>query len=125
MTVWFVSRHRGAVAWAQRNGLTVDRWAQHLDPELIQPGDTVAGTLPVQLAARVCERGGLYLHLRLELPMEARGHELQADELEKFGARLEPYFVVRDASPKPSHSDAITRDDQLGGNEIENPGTSS
>ncbi len=95
MTVWFVSRHPGAVAWAQRQGLTVERWVQHLDPEIIQAGDTVIGTLPMQLAACVCERGGRYLHLRLDLPMEARGLELQADDLDKFGASLEPYFVAK------------------------------
>ena len=98
MTTWFVTRHPGAVAWAQRRGLAVDRQLAHLAPEQIAPGDTVIGTLPVNLVARVCARGGRYLHLSLDLPAEARGRELTADELERYGARLEAY-VARPATP--------------------------
>lgn len=98
MTTWFVTRHPGAVAWAQRRGLAVDRQLAHLDPEQIAPGDTVIGTLPVNLVARVCARGGRYLHLSLDLPAEARGRELTADELERYGARLEAY-VAKPATP--------------------------
>ena len=94
MTTWFVTRHPGAVAWAQRRGLAVDRQLAHLAPEQIAPGDTVIGTLPVNLIARVCARGGRYLHLSLDLPAEARGRELTADELERYGARLEAYVVT-------------------------------
>ncbi len=63
MTVYFISRHSGAVAWAEEQGLTVDRMIAHLDIDQIQPGDTVIGTLPVHLAAQVCERGAYYHHL--------------------------------------------------------------
>ncbi|WP_374240749.1 CRISPR-associated protein Csx16 [Zoogloea sp.] len=98
MTTWFVTRHPGAVAWAQRRGLAVDRQLAHLAPEQIAPGDTVIGTLPVNLVARVCARGGRYLHLSLDLPAEARGRELTADELERYGARLEAY-VAKPATP--------------------------
>ena len=52
MTTYFVSRHPGAVAWAARRGLAVDAYLAHLDPQQIQPGDTVIGILPVHLAAR-------------------------------------------------------------------------
>ena len=98
MTTWFVTRHPGAVAWAQRRGLAVDRQLAHLAPEQIAPGDTVIGTLPVNLVARVCARGGRYLHLSLDLPAEARGRELTADELERYGARLEAY-VAKPTTP--------------------------
>ena len=98
MSTWFITRHPGAVAWAQRRGLAVDRQLAHLAPEQIAPGDTVIGTLPVNLVARVCARGGRYLHLSLDLPAEARGRELTADELERYGARLEAY-VAKPATP--------------------------
>lgn len=98
MTTFFVTRHPGAIEWAQRHGLAVDRQLAHLDPEQIAPGDTVIGVLPVNLAARVCARGGHYLNLSLDLPAEARGQELTADELERYGARLEGY-VINPASP--------------------------
>jgi CRISPR-associated protein Csx16 len=94
MTIWFVSRHPGAVAWAARQGLAVDRWVPHLQVEEVQPGDTVAGTLPVQLAADVCARGARYLHLSIDLPAELRGRELDADELAHHGARLEGFDVL-------------------------------
>ena len=70
MTVYFITRHSGAVAWAREEGIEAAQLIDHLDVELIQPGDTVVGTLPVNLAASVCARGGSYLHLSLELPPE-------------------------------------------------------
>lgn len=93
MTTWFISRHPGTLEWAARQGLEVDRQAAHLDPALIQPGDVVIGTLPVNLAAEVCARGARFYNLSLDLPPEARGRELSADELERYGARIEGYFV--------------------------------
>jgi len=95
MTTYFVSRHPGAVEWAARQGIAVDQLVAHLDPEIVQPGDVVIGTLPVNLAAEVCARGARYLNLSLDLPPEARGRELTADELETFGARVEEYLVER------------------------------
>jgi CRISPR-associated protein Csx16 len=90
---WFVSRHPGAVEWAARRGLAVDRQVAHLDIAEVRVGDTVIGTLPVNLAAEVCERGARYLNLSLDLPEAARGRELTADELEHYGARIEPFVV--------------------------------
>jgi CRISPR-associated protein Csx16 len=93
-TTFFISRHPGAVEWAHRQGLAVDHWLAHLDPAVVQPGDTVAGTLPIHLAAQVCARGGRYLHLSLDLPAHLRGRELSAQELNETGARLERYAVA-------------------------------
>lgn len=90
---FFVSRHYGAIEWAQRQGLAIDEQCAHLDPEQIQPGDLVIGTLPIHLAARICARGGRYLHLALDVPAEARGRELSVDELERHHARLQEFSV--------------------------------
>jgi len=95
MTTWFVSRHHGAVEWARRQGFEVDRVVPHLQPEMIESGDVVIGSLPVNLAAEVCARGGRYCHLSLCLPAELRGCELSADDLEVLGARVEMYRVER------------------------------
>ena len=93
MTNWFVTRHPGAVEWAARKGLHIDRHVTHLDPDTVAPGDTVIGILPVHLVARLCVRGARYLHLSLDLPATARGRELSADELEAHGARLQAFIV--------------------------------
>lgn len=92
---WFVSRHPGAVDWARRQDIVVDEQVEHLDPERVEAGDRVIGTLPVHLAARICERRAEYLHLSLDLPPEKRGQELSADELDAAGARLEAFSVRR------------------------------
>lgn len=99
MTVWFVSRHPGAVEWARTQALTVDRWVPHLEPEAVQAGDIVAGTLPVHMAAAVCARGARYLHMSLTLPPAWRGRELSRDELEMAGARLDEFTI--EAAPGP------------------------
>jgi len=101
MTTLFVSRHPGALDWAAGEGVAVDAVIAHLDPETIQPGDVVIGTLPIHLAAQVCERGGRYLHLSLELPPEQRGRELSAADLRRLGARLEEFRVIPGAMAPP------------------------
>jgi CRISPR-associated protein Csx16 len=93
MTTYFVTRHPGAIEWAAHRGLKVDKQLDHLDVALIEPGDTVIGILPVNLAAEVCARGGRFFNLSLTVPPEARGRELSADELGQFGAQLEEYRV--------------------------------
>jgi len=94
MTTYFVTRHPGARDWAAEQGITVDLLVSHMDPEGIQPGDVVLGTLPVNLAARVCERGARYLHLSLELPPTLRGRELSTEDMRTLGARLEEFRIM-------------------------------
>jgi len=93
MTTYLVTRHPGAIEWAKRQGIDVDQHISHIDPEMIESGDVVIGTLPVNLAAAVCARGGHYWHLSLSLPPEIRGQELNADELDQYGARLDEYSI--------------------------------
>lgn len=95
MTAYFVTRHPGARDWAAEEGLTVECVLAHLDPAIIGPGDLVIGSLPVNLAAEVCARGGRYLHLSLDLPPELRGRELSAEQMRACGARVEDYQVSR------------------------------
>ena len=109
MTTYFVSRHPGAIAWAERQGLPVDQQIRHLEISSIQAGDTVIGTLPMNLAARVCESGGRYIHLTLELPLEKRGQELSADDLDHYGAVVEEYLVRKRPviSPLNNFNDSV------------------
>ena len=93
MTTFFVTRHPGAVLWAQQEGIAVDRQIDHLDIEDIRPGDTVIGSLPVNLAADVCDKQARYIHLILELPFEWRGKELSVEDMKRFGAKLQQYQI--------------------------------
>ena len=90
---WFVSRHPGAIEWAKRQGLAIDRWVTHLDPATVSAGDTVVGTLPVNLAAEVCNRGIRYLHLSVSMPLTLRGQELSAEQLLAASAELKAFRV--------------------------------
>lgn len=95
MTTYFVSRHPGARDWAMESGILVDEVVAHLDTALVGEGDTVIGSLPVNLAAEVCRRGARYLHLSLMLPAELRGRELDAAQMRACGARIEAYHIER------------------------------
>ena len=97
--VWLVTRHPGAAEWCRRQGLAPEREVAHLDPGQVQAGDVVVGTLPVHLVAALNEKGARYVHLAVEVPPEARGKELSAEDLERFGARLEAYSVRSEEPP--------------------------
>ena len=105
VTTYFVTRHPGATEWAIAHGLHVDETVAHLDARAVEPGDIVVGSLPVNLAAEVCRRGGRYLHLSLVLPLDERGRELTADQMHEFGARIDEYRIelVGGLSREPSH----------------------
>jgi len=95
MTTYFISRHAGALAWAEAQGFQVDQQLAHFDVDVVKAGDTVLGTLPVNLIAEVNARGGRYFHLTLELPADKRGTEISAADMAQFGARLEEYRAQR------------------------------
>ncbi|MBF0141559.1 MAG: CRISPR-associated protein Csx16 [Magnetococcales bacterium] len=95
MTVYFVSRHPGALAWAGAQGIVVDVRLEHLELEQIEAGDWVIGSLPVNMAAKICDLGGRYFHLSLEVPQRWRGKELSLQEMTACGARLEEYRISK------------------------------
>lgn len=95
MTIWFVSRHPGALEWMQHEGIAFDEHVSHLDVSRIAPGDVVMGTLPIHLAAEVQACGAAYWHLELHVPSGKRGQELSAGELRTMGSTLRPYRVER------------------------------
>jgi CRISPR-associated protein Csx16 len=94
MTTWFISGHVGAHEWALRRGIAAEMVA-HLDPVRVTAGDKVIGTLPVAIAAEVCAKGAAYWHLTLALPAEARHRELSADDMDRYGAKIEQFDVKR------------------------------
>lgn len=98
MTSYFISRHAGALVWLQQQSITVDQQLAHLEIDRIQAGDTVIGTLPINLVAELNARGARYLHLTLDLPAEIRGQELTAETMRTLGARLEAYAAQKFSS---------------------------
>lgn len=66
---------------------------EHLDLSVLQPGDEVLGTLPLQMASKVFQKGAYYYHLVVDTPFSKRGVELSAEDLERFGVRFEPFEV--------------------------------
>ena len=97
MTTYFVTRHQGAIDWAALNGIRA-RQISHFDHEILNVGDQVLGTLPVNLAAIVCSKGAEYWHLVLDIPPDRRGEELSAEALLEFGAKLQRFAVEEIAS---------------------------
>lgn len=95
MTTYFISRHSGAIAWAESQGFHVDQQLAHFEANVVNAGDSILGTLPVNLIAEVNQRGGRYFHLTLELPAQLRGQELTAEMMQQYGARLEEYTVQK------------------------------
>ena len=95
MTTLFVTRHPGVREWAEQQGIAVERFIEHLEPTAVKAGDVVIGSLPVNLAAQVCASGARYLHLSLDLSLEARGRELTAEEMRRYGAHVKEYRVER------------------------------
>lgn len=93
--ILIVSRHPGALAWLHQQGIEADQYHRHLDSHDIAPGDTVIGTLPIDLAAEVTARGADYWHISLNLPEEWRGQELTAALMERYGARLKRFVIYR------------------------------
>lgn len=93
MTTYFISRHPGARVWISRQNLVIDVWLAHLNVDDIKPGDRVIGTLPLQLAFEVCQRGASYFHLSLNVPAEKRGHELTVEDMQGFSAALRQFVV--------------------------------
>lgn len=94
MTVYCLSRHPGAIDWLREQGVQADVVLEHVDCLSVEPGDTVIGTLPLGLAATLCAAGAEVVALCLELPPEARGRELSAEQMKRYGARLRRFVVL-------------------------------
>jgi CRISPR-associated protein Csx16 len=95
MTTYLITRHAGAVAWVRRQGIGFEE-ASHLDGTFaIKPGDRVIGPLPLSKIADVVAAGACYEAIEMDLPEGARGAELSADQMSRYGARLVRYHVER------------------------------
>lgn len=94
MSVFFVSRHAGAIEWAARQGIKAERLL-HLDIEHVETGDIVIGNLPIQLVSELTARKARFFNLDLTVPEAMRGRELDADTMQALGAKLVEYTAHR------------------------------
>lgn len=93
--IFFVSRHKGAREWISTQSYPIDRMVEHLDISKVHRGDTVIGTLPINLIAELCAKGVCYKHLSLSTPEHLRGKTLTSTQLEELGAVVEEYKVIK------------------------------
>ena len=95
MAVWFISRHKGAIDWIKQQSLQIDRFESHLNVDDIQADDTVIGTLPIHLAAKVCTKGAKFYFLSVNVSQDRRGTELTAEELIAQQCAIEPFYIQK------------------------------
>ncbi|WP_044469482.1 CRISPR-associated protein Csx16 [Mannheimia massilioguelmaensis] len=95
MTTWFISRHTGAIEWTKQQPIQIDRFAEHLDIADVQADDTVIGTLPIHLAAEVCQKGAKFYFLSMNVARHQRGTELTCNQLVKQGCSLQPFYIEK------------------------------
>lgn len=95
MTTYFVTRHAGAKQWATEQGIQVDYLVDHLNIGDLHDGDSVLGSLPVNLVAELNAKGVRYFHLTLPLSEQLRGKEISAELMRELGAKLEEFVVQK------------------------------
>ena len=92
--IYLITRHAGAVQWLKA---VVDEpyvLLAHLHAiNMVQAGDVIIGTLPVNLIAKINRQGARYLHLHIDTRAHLRGQELTAAQLVQLGASLVEYSV--------------------------------
>lgn len=92
---YLVTRHSGAKEWVENKGIAIDQLLEHVDPFQLKAGDTVVGTLPVNLIEKLTHLGVRYYHIKLNLDESHRGKELTAEEMNRLGAEIEEFRVKR------------------------------
>lgn len=96
MTTYFITRHIGALAWAKQQNLSFDTHLEHLlDLNLLNAGDVIIGTLPINLVYQLNVRNVRYIHLSLNIPSHLRGIELNTTQLHECQATLEEFTVQK------------------------------
>lgn len=92
--IYFVSRHPGAIAWIKKQTeWKVDAFITHLDIDTIKAGDIVLGTLPIHLAALVCQKGAEFYFLTVPQEENRRGTEYSIEEMLNMKCFLQRYEV--------------------------------
>lgn len=95
MTTYFITRHHGALDWAKATNIDFDIHLTHLsDDILLNAGDIIIGTLPINIVYKINQMGVRYLHLSIEIPADLRGVELSHEQLLQCNASLQEFIVT-------------------------------
>lgn len=92
-TVIVITRHPGLLEVLREKGVipqSCEDYHSHATPDLVR-GKNVIGVLPLSLAAEAES----ITEITLNLPPEARGKELNADEVRRFMTGVNTYKVTR------------------------------
>jgi CRISPR-associated protein Csx16 len=92
-----ISQHPAEISWV-KSKMHVDEVLNHFtndDISVLTQDHTVIGSLPIRLAAAVCEKGTRYILLCINTLPELHGQELSVEQMDQLGARLEECRVVR------------------------------
>jgi len=86
--ICIVTRHTGAIDWLRAKGFDGDV-VPHLTGDMIRPGNTYIGVLPVPMIQRILETGSrFYLLVMPDVSLVQRDREMTPAEMDKAGARL-------------------------------------
>jgi CRISPR-associated protein Csx16 len=95
MSTYLVTRHQGAIDWLTSKGVKVDGVLAHIESEDdFSPGDVVIGILPVNLIAKLNQKGVRTIVLSLTMPAHLRGQELNMEGMEACEPRLDEYLSM-------------------------------
>lgn len=97
-TTYIVTRHQGAIEWLKQHHLKEEDIKNavvlsHFELNKIWHPAKVIGTLPIHLVEVICRNGGTYHNLTMDLPPEARGKEITAEDMSKYNAKLQQFHV--------------------------------
>ncbi|MEH6626617.1 MAG: CRISPR-associated protein Csx16 [Motiliproteus sp.] len=87
----FVTRHAGAIAWLQEQGIAPCVIKSHIELGDIRAGDSVYGVLPIHWIAEISLLDAEYFHLVIPVTSDLRGKELTVAQLNQYGAYLQRY----------------------------------
>lgn len=89
-----VTRHAATAEWLKTHldGNAVEVVGD-FDPETVNDGDVVVGTLPVHIVREIHVRGGEFYSLTLNHTSETRGKELSVEDIERMFGGLTRFVV--------------------------------
>ena len=94
--IYFISRHTGAKEWIMEKGIVINKFIEHLNILDLEAGDTVIGSLPINIIANLTQKNIKYIHIELNVNIDQRGKELTKGDLNNLNAKLVTYTAHKE-----------------------------